>query len=217
MSRPLPQGQRPDGGGARCGIAEAWRAIAFPPTPSTAWAHAFCPTVARLAAAKGRPGQRAIPLLLPDAEAMSWSAPRFPIRLGAGQAFRRRLTLVLAPRPRARPGHGGGPGWRSRAHDLTWSGASAQEQATVPTGTVPRRGHCRPGPEARRARALIWTAAPPRQTRHRLSPDFKHVSPATLRGDSAGDLGHPPHAPSGRTEARAGRSIGKMIPCRQDL
>ena len=48
------------------------QAVAFPTdTVYGLGAHAFLPHgVARLYAAKGRPGQRAIPLLLPDAEAM---------------------------------------------------------------------------------------------------------------------------------------------------
>ncbi len=53
-------------------LLERGEAIAFPTdTVYGLGAHAFLPQgVARLFAAKGRPGQRAIPLLLPDAEAL---------------------------------------------------------------------------------------------------------------------------------------------------
>jgi len=54
-------------------LLQRGEAVAFPTdTVYGVGAHAFLPCgVARLFAAKDRPGQRAIPLLLPDAEAMS--------------------------------------------------------------------------------------------------------------------------------------------------
>jgi len=196
-------------------------AIAFPTdTVYGLGAHAFLPDgVARLFAAKGRPGQRAIPLLLPDAEAMSLvctSIPDLAWEL-ARHFWPGALTLVLARSARV-PGlvTAGGPTVGVRVPDLDLVRRLCRRLG-APLATTSANRHGAPDAvtaaqvlEALEGRVpLILDGGTARGGQASTVLDLTVSPPALLREGPitaadlaaiAGDLGHPPHAPSGRTE-----------------